>query len=163
MPKQTIALLSVSIFVIIFIGYSILGNDVPTTEEAKSALSGSWVYNALECNDGIEMESLYEIQIGSGLANGAMNAYRTDRDGFSYIDNDTLPKQFTELLSNTFAACAIHEEPMESPVVLRFVIDGKETHIVGYTNSQVLIKVEKDNTALLRPISRIKELVARTK
>ena len=52
---------------IVILSYFFFSDDSPTPEQAKYLLSGSWVYNSLECNDGIEREALYEIQIGSGL------------------------------------------------------------------------------------------------
>ena len=145
----------------LIINYLIFSDGNLTKEEAKSLLSGSWVYNSLECNDGIETEALYEIQIGSNLENGSLNAYRTDRDDFTY--NELLNKEMTEKISMAFEDCAIHEEPSSKPVILRFVTNENETLIVGYENIHLIIKIEGDDIVFLRPLSRIKSLLSRTK
>jgi hypothetical protein len=148
---------------LVILSYFFFSDDSPTPEQAKSILSGSWVYNSLECNDGIERETLYEIQIGSGLNNGAMNAYRTDNNSFSYLESETPDAELAQTISNAFGGCAIHDEPEERPIIFRFTIDRNEATIIGYKQSSLIIKIENDDVTFLRPISRIKSLLEKTK
>jgi hypothetical protein len=163
MNKSTIYKTAGVTLLLLILSYLFFSDKSPTSEEAKSLLSGSWVYNSLECNDGIEREALYEIQIGSDLNNGAMNAYRTDNDSFTYMESETPGAELAQTISNAFAGCAIHDEPEERPIIFRFVIDRNEATIIGYEKSSLIIKIENDDVTFLRRISRIKSLLVKAK
>lgn len=123
-------------------------------------LSGSWIYNAGDCNSKLVLDSVFEINFKENADTKRAGTINTTSEDFA-IDID--PHKYKDLIirsENAIANCDDIVTPQEAPVIAIYSPYPLNKTFVYYKNAKLLVQVDGEDIFIFRRLSRIREIKA---
>lgn len=129
-------------------------------ETNKPILSGSWIYNAGDCDSKLVLDSVFEINFKENADTKRAGTINTSSENFRIYIDPLKFKDLTERSESAIANCDDVAIPQETPVIATYSPYPLNKKFVYYKNANLLVQVDGEDTFIFRRLSRIREIKA---
>lgn len=152
-----------------FLQHQYLGDDIKTNPEKTAQtdiqneaalLSGSWIYNAGDCDSKLLLDSVYEINFKDNADNKRAGTVNTTSQDFTIEFATDKDQDLVTKSNRAIANCDDIDTPNATPFIARYSPYPLNKTFLYYRDAELLVQVDGDDIFIFRRLSRLREIKA---
>lgn len=129
-------------------------------ENNKPLLSGSWIYNAGDCDSKLVLDSVFAINFKADADLTRAGTINTSSKDFTIYNDATKYQNLITLSEKAIANCDNIATPQETPLIATYTPYPLNKQFVYYKDAELLVQVDENDVFIFRRITRIREIKA---